>query len=240
MLIEFITFTYIYDNNNAILVVMNTNNLKKYKQLREKYPCFTYEKYHISIDNEKIIIKYFFNINKEYFFEPSIEILFGKLPKQDNLSVSQLENLVFHIGMIELISYWKASCSPKLIIKAHKLNDKQIKWWKNIYFQGLGEFFYVNMINANIDDFINIETTGEKLFNKQSFTLNDNYIVPVGGGKDSIVSLQLLKKSGLEITPLIMNPREASEKCAKLSGFDKSNTIIINRKLDKKLLELNA
>ena len=28
------------------------------------------------------------------------------------------KNLIFHIGLVELVSYWKATCSKNVIIKA--------------------------------------------------------------------------------------------------------------------------
>jgi hypothetical protein len=55
----------------------------------------------------------------------------------DELSKEQIDILVFNIGMIELISYWKATCSPKIIIKPFKLSEKQINFRKKIYFYGL-------------------------------------------------------------------------------------------------------
>ena len=51
-----------------------------------------------------------------------------------NTNTLEAQNLAFHIGLIELISYWKCTCSPKIIIKCGYLNEEQIKWWKKIYF----------------------------------------------------------------------------------------------------------
>lgn len=65
--------------------------------------------------------------------------------------------MIFSLGMVELVSYWKITCSPEVIVEAGVLNDRQILWWKDLYFNGLGEFFYVNDISeANAQDFMEI------------------------------------------------------------------------------------
>jgi len=94
--------------------------------------------------------------------------------------------------MVELISYWKAACSPTLIIKPYKLNKDQIAWWKKLYFNGLGEFFYTNALSPTIEDFITIRCEGKKQFSSISSTsVKEKIIVPIGGGKDSAVTLEL-------------------------------------------------
>ena len=35
-----------------------------------------------------------------------------------------LNNLIFHLGLIEALSYWKASCSPEIEIKAGPLGEE--------------------------------------------------------------------------------------------------------------------
>ena len=51
---------------------------------------------------------------------------------------------IFSLGMVELVSYWKIACPPKVVVQAGIINDAQISWWKKLYYQGLGEFFYTN------------------------------------------------------------------------------------------------
>ncbi len=66
--------------------------------------------------------------------------------------------------MIELISYWKAACPPKVLIKPHCLKQEQISWWEALYFNGLGEFFFVNDIDTSHDTFMEITANeGETL-----------------------------------------------------------------------------
>ena len=62
---------------------------------------------------------------------------------------------------------------------------------------------------------------------------------PIGGGKDSVVTLELLRNSSMEILPLIINPRGATLNSIEKGGFSQKSYIKIRRTIDKHLLELN-
>ena len=77
--------------------------------------------------------------NLEYEFEiPKLTKFHQKLQidkknfKFKNINSEYAKNMIFHIGMIELISYWKSTCSPKVIIKCGYLNEEQIKIFINL------------------------------------------------------------------------------------------------------------
>ena len=52
--------------------------------------------------------------------------------KLKSIDSFQAKNMAFNIGLIELISYWKSTCSPNVIIKAGYINEEQINWFKNL------------------------------------------------------------------------------------------------------------
>jgi hypothetical protein len=120
------------------------------------------------------------------------------------------------------------------------LSNTQIEWWKKLYFQGLGEFFYVNEIQTTQSEFMTIECVSDVVLKKQTFNLDEKIIVPIGGGKDSVVTLELLRKSHLEMRPMIINPRGATLNCVKVVGFEREQIVEVNRTIHPRLLELNA
>ncbi|GAH27072.1 unnamed protein product, partial [marine sediment metagenome] len=136
--------------------------------------------------------------------------------------------------------YWKATCSPKIIIKAGPLDREHIDWWKDLIINGMGQFFYENKIDFRKPNFLNISSINVAGFRS---TINvagfrrDEVLVPVGGGKDSVVTLEILKKAKKEFSSFFLNPTEAAQKIMKIAGC--KNPIIVKRKIDKKLLELN-
>ncbi len=215
---------------------------QKYLHLRKEYPVLTYHSMEYFIDHGELKLKYNFSTN-DITYSPEISIpikSFFSIQDAEGIEGNQLiENLVFHIGMIELLSYWKATCSPTIHIKPYVLNKEQVAWWKKIYFHGLGEFFYVNGINNNIDDFVNITCQGNTLPICQNYIFDDGVIVPIGGGKDSVVSLELLKSGNFKVTPLILNPRGATLQTIGVAGIAKEHLIEINRKIDHSLIALN-
>ncbi|OYT13628.1 MAG: hypothetical protein B6I19_04225, partial [Bacteroidetes bacterium 4572_114] len=156
------------------------------------------------------------------------------------INESELNNLVFQIGMIELISYWKAACSPEVIIEAGSLNQEQVEWWKKLYYNGLGEFFYRNGIHARKDDFMSLSTNGKNTFQKFEFDQSDSFLVPVGGGKDSVVTLETLVGGRKDVRPFILNPGKAGIDTVGNVGFSEEDILTVDRTIDPVLLKLNA
>lgn len=216
-----------------------TNQQRNFCELREKFPFFVYQSYSIAFEENTIELKFNFSLANKFIFEPRLSIPNRAFYHVKGIDRESLEQLAFHIGMIELISYWKAACSPRLIIKPFHLNDDQVKWWKHIYFQGLGEFFFLNSIDTTEEEFMQIDIASDRVSKPAVNQLSNKYLVPVGGGKDSAVSLELLHKSNLDLIPFIINPRGASIGSARIAGFTEDQTAIVNRHLDPALLKLN-
>jgi hypothetical protein len=219
-----------------------SDNFLKFHDLRREFPFFSYDSYHFNFTGNSLEISFSFNLSGRYFFNPEISIPYKNnlfLPFE-RLSPDALKNLVFHIGMIELISYWKAACPPAVMIKPHTLSDSQVHFWKKIYYQGLGEFFYLNSIDVNEDDFMEITfREGEPVVSFTSFS-HDGCIVPVGGGKDSAVSMGLLNKSGENWLPFVINPRKTNIEVIHAAGKNEDQTIEFYREIHPQLLKLNA
>jgi len=215
------------------------NNEKQYTKLRNEFPFFEYQSYSFILNNGNIEAEFCFNLADRYLFKPTIKIPARAFYGVNKLNKSDLNNYIFHIGMVELVSYWKVSCAPKVIIKPHGIDEKQILWWKKLYFHGLGEFFYLNGIDTDEDSFMRIYSHGESVKISNINLDNNKVIVPIGGGKDSVVTLELLSRSNVSIIPMMVNPREASIRTIETAGFKEDNSIIINRTIDSTLLKLN-
>ncbi|MCL2027935.1 MAG: hypothetical protein FWG79_05545 [Bacteroidales bacterium] len=217
-----------------------SSNYEKYLNFRKQYPIFSYESFHVTRSEKKLQIEFLFVVSEHIKFQPTIIIPARSFYKINELSDEQINLLAFHIGMIEMVSYWKATCSPTVVVKPFALSNEQIEWWKKLYFHGLGEFFYVNEIQTSQSEFMEIKSVSDLVLEKQNFDLDEKIIVPIGGGKDSVVTLELLRKSKLEICPMIINPRGATLNCARIAGFERDQIIEVNRTIHQRLLELNA
>ncbi len=212
----------------------------KYTLFREKYPEFFYRSFDIEVTEKEIQLTFHFSIPGLADFAPQ-----WTLPKPENpvcdINGGIFRRLVFSLGLVELISYWKIACPPKVVIECGKIGDEQVLWWKQQYLSGLGEFFYRNEIPVSMDDFMQIESRGED-FTRASTGENlplHGCLIPVGGGKDSIVTLTLLSDMRQDSYCYVMNSRGATDDSALTAGYRPDQILGIRRTLDQNMLDLN-
>ncbi len=148
------------------------------------------------------------------------------------------------------ISYYKAWLPKQIQVRSMVLNHDQALFWSNLYTQGLGEFFYRNQLEgrAYVNFTGDTDHVRENLMaNGVALNLVDQPIVleqlltsrpilPLGGGKDSLVVYELLKTAG--ITPELVTLREQLRTRAVADVLGEELTVI-ERQLDPKLLEWN-
>ncbi|MDD4661700.1 MAG: hypothetical protein PHG24_00255 [Candidatus Pacebacteria bacterium] len=197
--------------------------------LRKKHPIFRYKNFKYNFKGKNLNISFDFLLEPDIKFKPSLKI---KGIEKKSFDKEIIDNLVFNLGMIELVSYYKAACSPKIIIECANLTLKQKNFWKKLYLNGLGEFFFENKIDFTKKDFLKIECSSKVEFKKKKIKAEEKILLPIGGGKDSIVSLNLLDEENIYC--LGLNKTKEIEKT-----IGKNKHIYVDRKIDKKLLELN-
>ena len=219
----------------------------KLARLRKQYPVFLYKGYSYKLRGKDLAISFDFRILPDIRFAPKVVIKNVGKENLKRVGESNLSNLIFHLGLMEIPSYWKATCSPKIIVQAGGLNSTQVAWWKNLFMQGLGEFFYKNKIDFTAPNFLTIISSPQFLprpsLGIPRLGLGNRVLVPVGGGKDSAVTLELLKKSGMEQRPFLLNPTNPQFTLIKKAGLPAQagakNPITVFRVIDPRLLELN-
>lgn len=160
-----------------------------------------------------------------------------------------LHRLLFELGMAEAISYWKVTCAPVLRVQCGSLTEWQNRWWRKLFYNGLGEFMYVNGIEVSEEELLTIvcetgaggadglagETTGApgRLTDISSYS---GCLVPVGGGKDSVVSMEVLRDKDVTIYRINKDATVANV----LAAADREyKTCFVNRRLDPRILEMN-
>lgn len=216
-----------------------TDNQSKFDTLRDTFSTFTFERQTVKLENGVLSLAFDFSLDGRYHFQPTLEIPARAFFSWDAIPANQLEALAFQIGMTELVSYWKIACPKRVVVKPFALTTSQIAFWKKLYYNGLGEFLYLNSIMVSESDLMALESQGEKPFHRVEIPLKEMTLVPVGGGKDSVVTLECLRGE-MPVIPLIVNPRGATLNCVKTAGYQEDEFIVINRTLDPTMLKLNA
>ena len=89
-----------------------------YNELRETYKEFIYKSYNIEETEEKIRVTYKFEIVGLSEFTP-----YWEFPKKSGMGQiaennALFETMVFSLGMVELVSYWKITCAPLVRVQA--------------------------------------------------------------------------------------------------------------------------
>ncbi len=207
-----------------------------FKQLRKKYPVFSFDNYLWKVTGSDFHVSFWFS-SSNVKFNPKIVIKNIPLKRIKTLDKECLDNLVFNLGMIEMFSYWKSVCSPKILVRAGALDKKQIAWWEDVLVRGMGQFFYENDIDFTINNFMQIFSTGKGSAVKSGAVKGEGVLIPIGGGKDSAVTLELLKKFKKDVGCFVLNPTRNTKAMFKVSGY--KNIIVAERKIEKKLLEMN-
>jgi len=208
----------------------------KYSELKNKYPKFIYENCSYKISGKNLEIFFNFSISN-IKFKPKIIIENIDIKSLKRIGDKVLNNLIFNIGLMELPSYWKTTCSPIIEVRAGYLDKKQIKWWKDLITKGLGQFYYKNKIDWRSLNFLKIISINNKSSELYLKNLKNRYLIPFAGGRDSIVTLEGLKNKKSNISLFTVNPIKKIQETVKVSGIKKQ--IIARRIIDKKLLDLN-
>ena len=220
---------------------MQDSGNRKFIQLRNDYPLFIFEGFDYYFLNNRIEASFHFILDKKTHFKPSVTFKIAANEIYDNLSEDLIKNLIFNIGMTEMISYWKAACSPNILIKPYKLDEKKAEFWKKLFYLGLGEFFHTNGIKVLQDKLLNFSyaNNAPSLPSNIAVELNNSNIIPIGGGKDSAVSIELLRKVNNINIALVVNQRGATKQVLKAGGFKEQDIFEIDRRLDPMIIKLN-
>ncbi len=213
-------------------------NQQKFDALRKEFETFTFYAQEVRLKEGELSMTFHFSLDGRYQFHPTMTIPSRPFYHWERIPQRQLETLAFHIGMVELVSYWKIACPKKVVVKPFDLKLCQKKWWRHLYYNGLGEFFYLNGITCTEQEMMLIETDTDREFVPVEAPLEEKTLIPVGGGKDSVVTLELLRKE-MEAIPLIMNPRGATKNCVEAAGYTMDQVAVISRTLDPAMLQLN-
>ncbi|MET0417829.1 MAG: hypothetical protein ABW022_17615 [Actinoplanes sp.] len=131
------------------------------------------------------------------------------------------------------VSYYKVGAPPR-VVAPEPVPAAARDFFTAVYTQGLAEYAYRNQLPHVLD--LTVEVPGisapaEPIDNAQGRPLS-----AVGGGKDSIVTLEILRAAGLDPVPFSVNPNPLIKSVNAASGLDALAAI---RKLDPHLFELN-
>src|SRR5262245_52256045 len=97
-------------------------------ELRRQYPVFRYERFLIERAPSRVTARFQFSIPPDISFAPEVHFE-GAGSDWYSGPEGYLNNAVFHLGLIEAFSYWKATASSVIEVLAGALGPEQVRWW---------------------------------------------------------------------------------------------------------------
>ena len=214
--------------------------MTRFDELRARHPRFTYEDYTVEPTGEDLRLTFRFTMAPDLVFAPTTTLHRLDAARLASLDPRALDALVFHLGLVELLSYWKTACAPEIVIAAGPLDMGQVTWWTDLILHGMREFFFVNGIDFRRPDLFTLVSSPRPARPLARFEValdRAEDLVLVSGGKDSAFTLEFLREIGRPIRALFLNPAPAARDVARVAGCTRSVTV--ERTLDPAMLELN-
>jgi len=143
------------------------------------------------------------------------------------------ERLLGLTAVVLGVSYFKL-LAPLRIATDFPLTPTERDFALDVYSNGLGEFYARNGLNHFGK--IEIDAPDDRSKTRPSPLLRDRALLPIGGGKDSLVSVELLEAAGLDYSPFAVNPKGPI-----LTSVDRigRTPIYVRRTLDPEMLRLS-
>ncbi|GGY33984.1 hypothetical protein GCM10008098_29180 [Rhodanobacter panaciterrae] len=138
------------------------------------------------------------------------------------------------LHLIAGVSYYKAGVPPKIEVASGPLDDATAELLDQLYLHGLAEFAYRN--GLDLRGRITFPRGAAAQPPAPAAGLPKRTLVPIGGGKDSLVAVEAIKSIGGEATAVWVGNSALIAACAERTGLP---TLNIQRELAPGLFELN-
>ena len=141
------------------------------------------------------------------------------------------------LHLIAGVSYYKAGVPDEIRVESATLDAMTADFLDSLYLHGLGEFAYHNKFDLRGRiRFPVSEVAGGAHFAATALGLPRNTLVPIGGGKDSLVSVEILKSANEAATAVWIGNSGLIESCAQRTGLSMLN---ITRSISPVLFDYN-
>jgi len=194
---------------------------------RPEAQCFWFGERHFDPASGRVTLEYGFD--QRWRFVETLEFGLSTKPAAAAALARALELL----HLISGISYYKAICPEKIEVRGAAPSPALADLLDELYLKGLGEFAHQN----GLDLIGKIRfPRGETHPAAPALGLGEHALVALGGGKDSLVSVETVKRAGMAAAVFWVGDSELIAACAERSGLDPIN---IKRRIDPALFELN-
>ncbi len=152
----------------------------------------------------------------------------------DAARVEAAEQALRLLHLIAGVSYYKAAVPAEIRIDGYGIDAATATLLDTVYLNGLGEFAYRN--GLDLRGRIRFPHVDDAAAPAPVLGLREHALVAIGGGKDSLVSIEALRAEGVAQTVTWIGGSQLIAACAAHTGLP---TLNIGRQLAPQLFDLN-
>jgi len=193
-----------------------------------QYRQFVFD--HYTFDRASGLLELHYNIDGQL---PFIETYRFDFPFVD-YDEAQLDRAIQALFFLAGTSYFKTYAPPEIVVKTGTLDQEMAAFFSKTYQRGLGEFWYVNDLDPRTP--VNFPVTSAETVAPLDATAGEGLLVAIGGGKDSLVSIEMLRGKVDKLATWSLNHREQLEPLVARIGLPH---LWVDRVWDPILYELN-
>ena len=152
----------------------------------------------------------------------------------DATRAQAVEQAVRLLHLITGVSYYKAAVPNEIRIDGYAIDAATAVLMEQVYVHGLGEFAYRN--GLSLHGRVRFPVATQAPAPAAAAGLREHALVAIGGGKDSLVSIEALRGAGVDQTVTWIGGSQLIAACAARTGLP---TLNIGRALAPELFEYN-
>lgn len=156
----------------------------------ESVSCFRFISHRYDASEQCLYLEYGFD-QTHHFCE---EIRFPGARCLNPAEALAFHKVCQHLHLVAGISYYKAALPRNIQIETAAIDANTAQFLETLYLHGLGEFAYRN--GLDLQDRLHFPAESVQEAMPPAIRLPSHTVVPIGGGKDSVVSLDILRAAG--------------------------------------------
>ncbi len=154
--------------------------------------------------------------------------------KAQALPAAFKKNILKNLHLVLGLSYYKLYC-PTVLALPYALSQAEADFWTTLYTEGLGEFYYRNQIDFR--GRVKFPAHAKTQAAPVHLPTQDQVLLGLGGGKDSIVAGEWLKTSKLKPLAFEVQTGAAAPVVKEVAKTMHVPLLTVKRTLDSKILK---
>ncbi len=182
-------------------------------------------------ESRTISLNYAFDDDQSF-----VETITFETPPSEKIGVVTpgLSRALLHLHIAAGTSYYKAAAPPVVLVEGERLASGELQFHQNLYDQGLREFAVTNGLAVPLGLEVRAQAALDHPVPPAPMARSGGLLVPIGGGKDSMVLIEAVKH--LEPRLFAVNPHPLVVDLAGQIGLP---LLVVRRSLSPRLAVLN-